>query len=693
MSRALLRTAHLLLLAFAASLACSCVARRQEIAPTVRSIRFEEDKRSFRWWRGTSDYNLRSAMEQQPSTAGAYLVGWVPRTPLDVDTLAADAWRVELWYAHHGFFDARFEGWEVRTVRPPRLGHQAVVRVIGHVSEGEESLVQEIRFEGLSGPAGTAVLREVRAQAPLQVGERFDLEDYKETEELLRQKLRERSYARAVVSARAEAHPERREVSVVYSAELGVPCTFGEVTIEGSEQVPERIIQDNIAIEPGKSYKTSAMVQTQRNLFGLGVFSLVQVSPDLSGEGDTIPVRIHLSESKFRQLKVGPGIGFQTGEQLYRARVGFDNANLGRRLLGLESQAEFGYKTFGDFNITAPDLSDLEPDTEAPPGGPFVILEGGLNWPRVFDVRRLTFRQELSTAFDREPGYEYVSVSAVPSFSYRLPLSKYNITLAQAFHAEFWWLTFEDGFEDEDFCDALSEAECRQYKLLYLQQRMTWDQRDDPLFTRRGYYIQGSVSEAGFLNPIQALRGFSYLRGDVDMRRYFAFREPFGSVLAGRLGAGAALPYGGEDVAYVPLDERFYLGGASTIRGWGRSYLGPRTCIDDSGATEDCVSPSDPGATITVVPTGALSALWGSLEWRIDAPYDLTVALFTDLGMAWGSISEVDLSQLQPSVGTGFRYATPIGPLRLDVAWRLRDDPAFALDNRLAVHFALSEAF
>lgn len=701
MLRAPLTIARLLTLALVAALACSCAARRQEIAPSVKSVSFEEDKRYFRWWRGTSDYNLRSAMEQQTSTTGAYVFGWVPRTPLDLDTLAADAWRVELWYAHHGFFDAEFDGWEVRTVRPPRRGHQAVVRVIGHVTEGEESLVNEIRFEGLAGPAGTAVLREIQAQSPLQVGDRFDLEAYKETEELLRQKLRERSYARARVSARAEARPEQRQVDVVYTAELGPPCRFGEVVVEGFQQVPELIIMDNVAIETGKSYKTSAMVETQRNLFGLGVFSLVQVSPDLSGEGDVIPVRVQVSESRFRQLKVGPGIGFQNGEQIYRARVGFDNSNLGRRLLGLESRAEFGYKTFTDFNLAAPDLSELEPDTEAPPGGPFVILEGALDWPRVFNVRRLSFRQELSTSFDREPGYEYVLVSAVPSFSYRLPIPDYNITLTQSFHAELWWLTFEEGFEDEDFCEALSEAECRQYKLLYLQQRLTWDQRDDPLFTRRGYYLQGSLAEAGFLNPVEALRGFSYLRGDVDMRRYFAFRKPFGSVLAGRIGAGAALPRGAGDVAYVPLDERFYLGGASTIRGWSRNYLGPRTCIDGSGATEDCSdppeadpdNPSDPDATISIVPTGALAAFWSSLEWRIDAPYDVTVAVFTDLGMAWDTVDTIDFTRLQPSVGTGFRYATPIGPLRLDVAWRLRDDPEFVLDNRFAVHFALSEAF
>ena len=715
--RSLLRLAQgLVILLLAAALGSGCAGRRQvETAPTVSRVSFEEDKRFLRWWRGTSDYNLRSAMEQGSSPASAALFGWVPRTALDLDTLEADAWRVELWYAHHGFFDAQFDGWEIETARPPRRGHMPVVRVVGHIQEGEESFVRSVTFEGLTGPAGTAVLRRVQGEAALQEGDRFDLEAYQSTGDTLRQILQQQSYARAQVRAEVTAYPEELAVDVVYRAELGPPCRFGEVTIEGYADVPAEIIEDNVAIKEGKRFSTTSLAETQRNLFGLGAFSLVQVTPDLSGEGDVIPVNVQLSESRFRQLKVGPGIGLQNGEQMVRAQVGFSHVNLFKRLLALETAAEVGYKTFGSFGIsntvdgdavdedttgattTGADVADTSDTVELgnAPGGPFVNVEGAFTWPRVFG-KRWSFRQELSTTFDREPGYEFVRLTAVPSFSFALTK---DITLTQAFHAEFWFLTFNNTFTEEDqdaFCDDLKDNECRQYRLIYPEQRVIWDARNDPLFTTRGYYIQATLAEAGVLNNVDVLRGFSYYRGELDMRRYFSFRKPFRSVLAGRVGVGAVKPYGDEDVAYVPLAERFYLGGASSIRGWGRNYLGPReeSCAEyDEGGTEGPVSDDDPCVAFSILPTGGQAAGWGSLEWRVPMPYGVTLALFSDLGMVWDALTEVDYTQLQPSAGLGFRYATPIGPVRLDFAYRLRDDPSFANDRRYALHFALSEAF
>jgi len=710
----------LAILLIAALLGAGCAGRRDpETGPTVSRISFEEDKRFLRWWRGTSDFNLRSAMEQGSSPAASAVVGWVPRTELDLDTLEADAWRVELWYAHHGFFDAKFDGWEIETARPPRRGHMPVVRVVGHVQEGEESMVREIRFEGLTGPAGTAVLRRVRGEAALQEGDRFSLEAYQATAETLRQVLRQQSYARAVVVAEVVAYPEELSVDVVYRAELGPPCRFGAVTVDGYVDVPGEIVEDNVAVKEGKRFSTSALAATQRNLFGLGAFSLVQVVPDLSGDGDVIPVHVQVSESRFRQLKVGPGVGLQNGEQLVRAQVGFSHVNLFKRLLALEMAAEVGYKTFGNFSIfpTTVDSEDIgdttgitgttsgssqdeivapdEVDVEAAPGGPFVILEGAFDWPRVFG-KRWSFRQELSTAFDREPGYEYVRLTAVPSLSFAL---NKDITLTQAFHAEFWFLTFNDNFTEEDqdaFCDDLKENECRQYRLIYPEQRLIWDARNDPLFTTRGYYLQASVAEAGVLNGVESLRGFSYYRGELDMRRYFSFRKPFRSVLAGRLGAGAAKPIGEEDVAYIPLAERFYLGGASTIRGWGRNYLGPREETCESyveGGADGPASVEDVCAAFTILPTGGQASSWGSLEWRVAMPYGVTLALFSDVGMVWDTLNDVSYTQFQPSAGVGFRYGTPIGPIRFDFAYRLRDEPAFANDRRYGLHFALSEAF
>jgi translocation and assembly module TamA len=679
----------LLALGWVSAVAGGCAGRRNpQTEPSVKRVRFHEQQRFFRWWRGTSNYNLRSAMEQQSSPFGAAISGQT--VELDLDTLAADAWRVELWYAHHGFFDAHFDGWEVRTLRPPRRGRPAVVEVVGYVDEGEESFVEEIVFDGLTGAAGGAVRRLVANTAPLQEGDRFSVDAHRETADLLRSTLQQRSYARATVTSEVIANPEEHSVKVRYTAELGPPCTFGEVTIEGFETVPENIIRDNIAVVEGRAFNTSDLAETQRNLFGLGTFSLVQVVPQIPEEGDVVPVKVKLSESRFRQLKVGPGVGIQSGEQMVRAQLGFNHANLFERLLQLETSAVVGYKTFGNFALVR--SSEDQVETEAAQGGPFVSLEGGLDWPRFF-TRRLSFRQEISTTWDREQGYEYVLLSAVPSFSYKLSP---RITLTQAFHAEFWFLTLEEGVAAPDFCGDLAEDICRQYRLIYPQQQLVWDGRDNPLFTTRGHYIKASVYEAGVLNSVEALRGFRFVRGELDLRRYLLIREPFLNVLAGRIGAGVARPWGDDgELSAVPTTERFFLGGSTDVRGWASGYLGPRECYiegSDGDQLVDLCEETD--QAVTVLPLGGQAAVWGSLEWRIPGPYDVTFAFFTDAGMVWAEIGDVVFTDIQPTAGTGLRYATPIGPIRLDIAFRLRrDDPDFVLDKPYAFHFSLSEAF
>jgi outer membrane protein insertion porin family len=127
----------------------------------------------------------------------------------------------------------------------------------------------------------------------------------------------------------------------------------------------------------------------------------------------------------------------------------------------------------------------------------------------------------------------------------------------------------------------------------------------------------------------------------------------------------------------VPLEERFYLGGSNSVRGWGRQDLGP---VD---------------AQSTPVGGQAMFAL--NLELRLPLYKKLRWVQFWDAGNVWRSIDDVggDL-QLFVSPGVGLRFETPIGPLRFDVAYRLRrqpQDPRDGLWKRLDFHISIGQAF
>jgi translocation and assembly module TamA len=219
------------------------------------------------------------------------------------------------------------------------------------------------------------------------------------------------------------------------------------------------------------------------------------------------------------------------------------------------------------------------------------------------------------------------------------------------------------------------------YFLSMLQQGIIFDGRNDPLRTTRGVYWEVQLAEAGGL-----LGGdYAFLRGTGEVRAFRSLTNLLGwdpnAVLAGRFGAGAIRSASGTDVQVVPVNERLYLGGGTSVRGWAADRLGPwESVINEEGEPE-------------IVPVGGMIRLFASGEIRKQLPYDVDLATFVDAGRAWRAVADANLPSVQWSVGAGLRYATSIGPVRVDVARRLGEDERFDFYPRWAVHFGLSEAF
>ncbi|MEC8423859.1 MAG: POTRA domain-containing protein, partial [Myxococcota bacterium] len=277
---------------------------------TVRDIDFRgngDGAEGSRWtlFRPASDVNLRAAMEQQQNPPLVNLIRpRARRVFLDRRELELDAWRIEAWYAHHGYFDARVVGWDVRRVRPKRtlLGFHrpATVRIVGQIRQGEPSTIERVEwrgFEALGGP----MLALLRQRAAIAEGQRFDLDALHATEAVALQRLREQGYAYARVETDVVVDAMGRMVTVTLTAEPGPVCTFGEVVVAGELPVLRQYVDDEVRIESGDRYTLSELGHMQRRLFGLGVFSVVNVRPDLSDVAETaVPVQVELSPSKSR---------------------------------------------------------------------------------------------------------------------------------------------------------------------------------------------------------------------------------------------------------------------------------------------------------------------------------------------------------------------------------------------------------
>jgi outer membrane protein insertion porin family len=130
---------------------------------------------------------------------------------------------------------------------------------------------------------------------------------------------------------------------------------------------------------------------------------------------------------------------------------------------------------------------------------------------------------------------------------------------------------------------------------------------------------------------------------------------------------GVAHAWGSSEI--LPLVERFFLGGRSTVRGYAQDTLGPR-----GGAGN---------------PTGGNAFIETNLELRTSLGKGIGLVTFLDSGNVWQKAGDINWS-LKHAVGLGLRYNTPVGPLRVDYGYKLKKEEGL---SRGEIFFSIGQAF
>ena len=191
------------------------------------------------------------------------------------------------------------------------------------------------------------------------------------------------------------------------------------------------------------------------------------------------------------------------------------------------------------------------------------------------------------------------------------------------------------------------------------------------LDARRGYFLSGHVEQAG-----SWLWGdFNYWQFQGEARHYLSLARRL--VLANRISAGTIDARGDLDLN-VPFYKRYFLGGASSIRGWGRFEVSPLSGFG--------------------LPIGGHTSLDGSSEVRMPVRGKIGAVAFLDYGNVWMNTWDFNLGDLRYAVGPGLRYLTPIGPLRFDLGWQLTPIDNLRVNGdperrHWRVHFSIGQAF
>lgn len=587
----------------------------------------------------------------------------------DEGVLVDDARRLETWYHHHGYFDAKFLRWEeVPRRRADRTGAQRI-DLVAHLERGQPSVldadIELTGTESLSGPFADGLRRLLE----LHAGDTFSLDAYQASLDAVRERLHERGYAYATVTGRVDVRPDLHTVHVALAIEPGRACVFGEIAIRGEKILPESRLLQELGFEPGDGYRTSKIVAARQRLYGLGVYALVEVLPVLdTPEAREVPIEIRLQRRPSRSFAFGPSLVVEPGQQRVVASVEYRDDDVAKRLLRYEATVE------GGVAATVDPTTDIDVGTQALDSiAPVASFNQSFTVPGLVGGH-IALGFATTALLGVETGYREFEATTLPSLTWTP-----DRRIATTFGYQLKYHRYFDVVDRAAIVDSRLDVSAKtEYLLSSLEQSLTWDARDNPLQPTRNYYFMVATSEAG--GPLGGDFGFFRVLGEVRGYRHARVGswDP-GTVVAVRTGGGAVFPYeAGDD---IDLDERLYVGGSGTVRGWGDKRLGPHVLVEVDGVE-------------TYEPVGGLYSAYGSFELRQPLPWSTGLVLFVDGGRAWDKVDLLLDNPIQLGVGGGLRYYSAIGAIRVDVAFAVKnaEQPAWA-DQTWAAHLGLGEAF
>ncbi|MGE5244104.1 MAG: outer membrane protein assembly factor BamA [Betaproteobacteria bacterium] len=591
---------------------------------------------TFKGVQSVDESALRTALATR---TGSWLP-WGKKTYFDRQRYDADLKRIRAFYADRGYPDARVTDTQVSLNKA-----QTAVDLTITVDEGKPVIVKAVDFSGFDG-IPPAHLEQIRKSMPLKIGRPRDRQAVISTHELALNELRDHGYPYAKVTTSENDGPDGKEATITFASEPGPLSHFGPVEIAGNQNVGDNVIRRELTYKPGDLYRRSLVQESQRRLYGMELFQFVNVQV-LEPEAQNPEVRTRVTVAESKNQRVTFGVGYGTEE---KARVdgGYHDLNFlgGARTAGAHarwSSLDRGVRL--DFN---------QPYLFHPH---FSLGAEGQQWYTYAPAYRsivtggkatLTHRSDLRSSWSVSMTSEYDSSAIASDALTDLKLRNDLISLG---------LDPTTGRQDGQL-----------NALAFDLQRST---ADSLLNARRGYQLALHTEEAGKL----VSGTFNYFAVSADGRLYWPISGKL--VWANRLQLGSIDPAGGVR-GNVPFSKRYFLGGATSIRGWGRYEVSP---LSGSG-----------------LPIGGDSMAAFTSELRMTLGAKLGAVVFLDAGNVWNDAWTIKAGDLRYAAGPGLRYETPIGPVRFDFGYQLNPIPGLLINGepqtrRWRIHFSIGQAF
>jgi outer membrane protein insertion porin family len=497
------------------------------------------------------------------------------------------------------------------------------VEIKFYIKEGPQVRLSIISIKNTGHIKEEDLLKEI----PLKQGSPYNEVDISDARRKILEIYNKQGFLDTIVTIEREISDT--SANITFTVHEGEVTLFGKSIIIGNEQTRYLVINREFLHKEDSPLNYNLVLQERHRLYKLGLFTDVEAK--LSDKvGDKRDVLYRLKESDAGAVEFGFGYG-----EYERLRGFFDVSY--KNLWGMNRQASF-----------RTELSTLERR---------FILSYYEPW---FIEKNLAFKALLLHEDRKEIGIDTKDIR------YRIRRNtasagiekKLSETVKADLYYDFSVVKTFDIKPDA----VLSKEDTGTLIISGLRPGLIYDTRDNPFEPKKGVLagLSFKVASAAFLSETDFAKMLMYVN------KYQSLSKRI--VLAVSIRGGAAKGFG--STRELPIVERFFLGGRTTVRGYEQDTLGPK------------------GADGT--PTGGNAFAMGNIEFRTDVGKGFGVVAFLDGGNVWKKMEDADITNLKYTTGLGLRYNTPVGPFRLDYGYKLDRERG---ESRSEIHFSIGHAF
>ncbi len=532
---------------------------------------------------------------------------------LKEEILEEDMERILSFYEQNGFIDAAVD-YSMRELPKGRIDINI------NVEEGKQYFVGRVVIAGNNVVASEDILK---GMEEIRQGKVFSREKLTVDLSRIRALYFDKGYIFADIRESTSLDPEAGNVEVKLEVEEGGLAYVDKVKIQGNTRTRDIVIRRELRINPGDRFDGGKLRRSKDRLNNLGYFEDVSFDIEDTDVFDHKNLVLQVKEAKTGSFSFGGG--FSTVDKI----IGFIEVE----------QRNFDFTNWPTFTGGGQDLR-LRAET----GSTRSNLLLSFTEPWIFD-------HPVSGGFDvykternreRDVGFAYDEKRVGGNIRFGKEFSEY-LTGRMSYKRE--KVTIQD-LENDVSADLLAEAGTNMISAFNFS--ATMDTTDNHFNPTQGFVFNGGTDIAG-----------SFFGGDKDFYRFqgqASYYVPltFKSVLELRIRSGIVDAYA--DSEKVPIFERFFAGGARSIRGYDERRVGPLDANTDD-------------------PIGGEGLMVGNIEYTIPVIDFLKLAAFFDVGNVWATVEDFGSGEFKSGTGLGLRVKTPIGPINLDYGYPLSNEP------------------